>query len=189
MNDLSNKTDKKIKIIGVGHGGCTIVEYLSRKYSNSYESVILTKGEKAITSESNKILLSKSDDNCDSNVKYKYIINDSVIDKLKSFINTDKKVFIFATLGGECGSSVVKLLSEYLVIKDSDIEYFLITPFDWEGINKINIANETVEFLKNKNVKITVFSNNDSFTSDDITINQCLSMQDEKFHKLITQSF
>ena len=184
MNELSNKTDKKIKIIGVGGGGSTIVEHLSNKYSNRYESIILTKDKNSITSEytSTKILLSKLDDS-DSNVKY-----DSVIDKLKSFINTDKKVFIFATLGGECGSSVVKVLSQYLPMKDLEIEYFLITPFAWEGINRINIANETIEFLENNNAKITLFSNDNILKSDNITMKECFNMQDEEFHQIISSS-
>ena len=190
LENLSNeKFTEKVKIIGVGGGGSAIVEYLSNKYPNRYDSIILNSDKKALTSKNvtNKIHLEKSDDfGCGSNTLCGYnLINDSVIDKLKSFINTDKKVFIFATLGGGCGSGSVRALSQYLPMKDLDIQYLLTTPFTWEGLKRTNRANETIEFLKNNNTKTTIFSNDDLLKFGNMSIKDCFNKQDEEFHKII----
>ena len=194
LDNLSNEEfTEKVKIIGVGGGGSAIVEYLSNKYPSRYESIILNSDKKALLSKnvSNKIHLEKSDDyGCGSNTLCGYnLINDSVIDKLKDFINTDKKVFIFATLGGGCGSGSVKALSQYLPMKDLDIQYFLTTPFSWEGLKRTNRANETIEFLKNNNAKTTIFSNDDLLKFGNLTMKDCFHKHNEEFHKLINLSF
>lgn len=190
LDNLSDvKFDKKVKLIGVGGGGSAIVEYLSNKYPNRYDSIILNSDKKALTSKNltNKIHLKKPDNlGCGSNTLCGYnLINDSVIDKLKSFINTDKKVFIFVTLGGGCGTGPVKALSQYLSMKDLDIQYLLTTPFTWEGLKRTNRANETIEFLKNNNAKTTIFSNDNLLEFGNLTIKDCFHKQDEEFHKLI----
>ena len=72
-------------------------------------------------------------------------------------------------------------------MKDLDIQYFLTTPFTWEGLKRTNRANETIEFLKNNNAKTTVFSNDDLLKfGDDMTMKDCFHKQDEEFHKLIS---
>lgn len=166
-----------------------VVEYLSNKYPTRYDSIILNSDKKALLSKNvlNKIHLEKSDDyGCGSNTLCGYnLINDSVIDKLKTFINTDKKVFIFTTLGGGCGSGSVKALSQYLLMKDLDIQYFLTRPFSWEGLKRINRANETIEFLKNNNAKTTVVSNDDLLKFGNLTMKDCFHKQNEEFNKLI----
>jgi cell division protein FtsZ len=190
LDNLSNEEfEKKVKLIGVGGGGSAIVEYLNNKYPNRYDSIILNSDKKALTSKNvtNKIHLEKPDNlGCGSNTLCGYnLINDSVIEKLKSFINTDKKVFIFATLGGGCGSGSVKALSQYLTVKDLDIQYFLTTPFSWEGLKRTNRANETIEFLKNNNAKTTVFSNDELLKFGNLTMKDCFHKQDEDFNKII----
>lgn len=194
LDNLSNEEfTQKVKLIGVGGGGSAIVEYLSNKYPNRYDSIILNSDKKALTSKdvTNKIHLEKPDNlGCGSNTLCGYnLVNDSVIEKLKNFINTDKKVFIFATLGGGCGSGSVRALSQYLPMKDLDIQYFLTTPFSWEGLKRTNRANETIEFLKNNNAKTIVFSNDELLKSGDLTMKDCFHKQDEAFHKIISLSF
>ena len=44
--------------------------------------------------------------------------------RLYRFINTDKKVFIFATLGGGCGTGSLKAISQEF--KDSNYKFNLI---------------------------------------------------------------
>ena len=196
LDNLSNEEfAEKIKIIGVGGGGSAIVEYLSNKYPSGYDSIILNSDKKALLSKNvlNKIHLEKSDDyGCGSNTLCGYnLINDSVIDKLKNIINTNKKVFIFATLGGGCGSGSVKALSQYLPTneRDLDIQYLLTTPFTWEGLKRTNRANETIEFLKNNNAKTTVFSNDELLKFGNLTMKDCFYKQNEEFNKLIIKKY
>ena len=66
LENLSNeKFTEKVKIIGVGGGGSAIVEYLSNKYPNRYDSIILNSDKKALTSKNvtNKIHLEKPSSN------------------------------------------------------------------------------------------------------------------------------
>lgn len=71
-------------------------------------------------------------------------------------------------------------------MKDLDIQYFLTTPFSWEGLKRTNRANETIEFLKNNNAKIKVFSNDELLKFGNMSIKDCFNKQDEEFHKIIS---
>jgi cell division protein FtsZ len=180
---------KPIKIIGVGGGGSSIVDYLVTKYPKKFSALILNSDKNALFSKSvkNKILLEKQDEyGCGSNTNCGFsLINDEVIVKLKEFINEDKNVYIFSTLGGSCGSGSIKAICQNLDIKDLEINYILTLPFNWEGSKKYNRSMETINFLREHKSIINIFKNDKLLDYGNLSMKECFNKQNEEFNLLL----
>lgn len=187
----NKKSQYKIKLIGIGGGGSNIVEYLSNTYPLQYDVLIINSDKKALETKNvdKKILLQK--DNiygCGSNIVCGYnLITSDVISQVKYFIEKNKDIFIFVTLGGGCGTGSLKAISEELKNSNYRLNFILITPFKWEGIKKSERANEVIKKIKNDFQNVYIYSNNELLSFGNLGINECFKIQNEKFNKFIIE--
>ena len=186
------KSKYKIKIIGLGGGGSNIVEYLSNNYSMNYDGLIINSDKKALETKNvdKKILLQK--DNiygCGSNIVCGYtLITSDVISQIKYFIERNREIYIFATLGGGCGTGSLKAIAQEFKDYDYRLNFILTTPFKWEGVKKYERANEVIQQIKNDFKNVYVYPNNDLLNFGNLGITECFKIQNEKFNKLIVES-
>ncbi len=186
------KSKYKIKIIGLGGGGSNIVEYLSNNYSMKYDGLIINSDKKALETKNvaKKILLQKDNTfGCGSNIVCGYtLITSDVISQIKYFIERNREIYIFVTLGGGCGTGSLKAISQEFKDSNYRLNFILTTPFKWEGIKKYEIANEVIEQIKNDFEKVYVYSNNDLLNFGNLGIAECFKIQNENFNKSIAES-
>ena len=191
--EKNKKTKYKIKLIGLGGGGSNIVEYLSNKYPMEYDALIINSDKKALETKNvdKKILLQK--DNiygCGSNIVCGYtLITSDVIAQIKYFIERNRDIYIFVTLGGGCGTGSLKAIAQEFKDSNYKLNFILITPFKWEGIKKSERANEIVEQIKNDFQNVYIYSNDELLSSGNLGINECFKIQNEKFNELIKEGF
>ncbi len=98
------------------------------------------------------------------------------------------EVYIFATLGGGCGTGSLKAIAQEFKDYDYRLNFILTTPFKWEGIKKYEIANEVIEQIKNDFENVYVYSNNDLLNFGNLGIAECFKIQNENFNKSIAES-
>lgn len=183
------KSKYKIKLIGLGGGGSNIVEYLSNTYPLEYDALIINSDKKALETKNvdKKILLQKDNTyGCGSNIACGYtLITSDVISQIKYFIERNREIYIFVTLGGGCGTGSLKAISQELKDSNYRLNFILITPFKWEGIKKNERANEIVEQIKNDFQNVHIYSNDELLSFGNLGINECFKIQNEKFNELI----
>ncbi len=183
------KPKYKIKIIGLGGGGSNIVEYLSNNYSMNYDGLIINSDKKALETKNvdKKILLQKDNTyGCGSNIVCGYtLITSDVISQIKYFMERNREIYIFATLGGGCGTGSLKAISQEFKDSNYKFNFILTIPFKWEGIKKYERANEVIEQIKNDFENVYVYPNNDLLNFGNLGIAECFKIQNENFNKLI----
>ena len=183
------KSKYKVKIIGLGGGGSNIVEYLSNTYPLEYDTLIINSDKKALETKNvdKKILLQKDNTyGCGSNIVCGYtLITSDVIAQIKYFIERNRDIYIFVTLGGGCGTGSLKAISQEFINSNYRLNFILITPFKWEGIKKNERANEIVEQIKNDFQNVYIYSNDELLNFGNLGISECFKIQNEKFNKLI----
>ena len=183
------KSKYKIKLIGLGGGGSNIVEYLSNTYPLEYDALIINSDKKALETKNvdKKILLQKDNTyGCGSNIVCGYtLITSDVIAQIKYFIERNREIYIFVTLGGGCGTGSLKAISQELKDSNYRLNFILTTPFKWEGIKKSERANEIVEQIKNDFQNVYIYSNDELLDFGNLGISECFKIQNEKFNKLI----
>ena len=183
------KSKYKVKIIGLGGGGSNIVEYLSNTYPLEYDTLIINSDKKALETKNvdKKILLQKDNTyGCGSNIVCGYtLITSDVISQIKYFIERNRDIYIFVTLGGGCGTGSLKAISQEFKDSTYRLNFILTTPFKWEGIKKSERANEIIEQIKNDFQNVHIYSNDELLDFGNLGINECFKIQNEKFNKLI----
>lgn len=183
------KSKYKIKLIGLGGGGSNIVEYLSNTYPMEYDALIINSDKKALETKNvdKKIFLQKDNTyGCGSNIVCGYtLITSDVIAQIKYFIERNREIYIFVTLGGGCGTGSLKAISQELKDSNYRLNFILTTPFKWEGIKKSERANEIVEQIKNDFQNVYIYSNDELLDFGNLGISECFKIQNEKFNKLI----
>ena len=187
--EKNKKSECKIKLIGLGGGGSNIVEYLSNTYPLEYDTLIINSDKKALETKNvdKKILLQKDNTyGCGSNIVCGYtLITSDVIAQIKYFIERNRDIYIFVTLGGGCGTGSLKAISQEFINSNYRLNFILITPFKWEGIKKNERANEIVEQIKNDFQNVYIYSNDELLNFGNLGISECFKIQNEKFNKLI----
>ena len=187
--EKNKKSECKIKLIGLGGGGSNIVEYLSNTYPMEYDALIINSDKKALETKNvdKKILLQKDNTyGCGSNIVCGYtLITSDVIAQIKYFIERNRDIYIFVTLGGGCGTGSLKAISQEFINSNYRLNFILITPFKWEGIKKNERANEIVEQIKNDFQNVYIYSNDELLNFGNLGISECFKIQNEKFNKLI----
>ena len=183
------KSKYKVKIIGLGGGGSNIVEYLSNTYPMEYDALIINSDKKALETKNvdKKILLQKDNTyGCGSDIVCGYtLVTSDVISQIKYFMERNREIYIFATLGGGCGTCSLKAISQEFINSNYRLNFILITPFKWEGIKKNERANEIVEQIKNDFQNVYIYSNDELLNFGNLGISECFKIQNEKFNKLI----
>lgn len=187
-NHTFETIDKNKKIIGIGGGGCNIVEYLTKNYLDTYDGLIINSDKKALLNkEIKKIFLEKEDGlGCGSNEFCGFkIINKKVIDELIKFIGNSKDIYIVATLGGGVGSGSTKAIVQYLSTFDIKIFIILVKPFTWEGDKKKNRSSNTIDFIKSFSSDLFILENDSLLDHSNLNIKDCFNIQNKKIHNLI----
>lgn len=183
------KSKYKIKIIGLGGGGSNIVEYLSNTYPLEYDALIINSDKKALETKNvdKKILLQKDNTyGCGSNIVCGYtLITSDVIAQIKYFIERNRDIYIFVTLGGGCGTGSLKAISQEFINSNYRLNFILITPFKWEGIKKSERANEILEQIKNDFQNVYIYSNDELLSFGNLGIGECFKIQNDKFNEFI----
>ena len=183
------KSKYKVKIIGLGGGGSNIVEYLSNTYPLEYDTLIINSDKKALETKNvdKKILLQKDNTyGCGSNIVCGYtLITSYVISQIKYFIERNRDIYIFVTLGGGCGTGSLKAIAQEFKDSNYRLNFILTTPFKWEGVKKNERANEIIEQIKNDFQNVYIYSNDELLDFGNLGISECFKIQNEKFNKLI----
>lgn len=184
-----NKEDEKIKIIGLGGGGCNIAEYLWNINPKDYDVLIINSDKKALDAKNvdKKILLQKHNTyGCGANILCGYLlITPNIIEQIRDFIKQNNKVYIIATLGGGCGTGSLKAIAQEFKDASFLLNFIVTTPFKWEGLKKQERANETIEELKKYYKNIYIYSNDNLLNLGNLGINECFKNQNDTFDKLI----
>jgi len=155
---------ENIPLIGIGGGGCNIVEYIYKNYN--YTSSLLVDSDiknLSVKNVENKLYLLKDKAyGCGKNIDYGIkIIDDDVKKILENYVSIHKKVFLVFSLEGSIGSGATQVLIEYLKYLNKEIIVFLILPFKWEGKKKYELAQEATNNLVKYVDKIMIFNNSD----------------------------
>lgn len=183
------KSKYKIKLIGLGGGGSNIVEYLSSTYPMKYDALIINSDKKALETKNvdKKILLQKDNTyGCGSNIVCGYtLITSDVISQIKYFIEKNREIYIFVTLGGGCGTGSLKAIAQEFKDFNYKLNFILTTPFKWEGIKKSERANEVIEQIKNDFQNVHIYSNDELLNFGNLGIGECFKIQNENFNKFI----
>ena len=183
------KSKYKIKLIGLGGGGSNIVEYLSNTYPLEYDALIINSDKKALETKNvdKKIFLQKDNTyGCGSNIVCGYtLITSDVISQIKYFIERNRDIYIFVTLGGGCGTGSLKAIAQEFKDSNYRLNFILTTPFKWEGVKKNERANEIIEQIKNDFQNVYIYSNDELLDFGNLGISECFKIQNEKFNKLI----
>ena len=183
------KSKYKIKLIGLGAGGSNIVEYLSSTYPLEYDALIINSDKKALETKNvdKKILLQKDNTyGCGSNIVCGYtLITSDVISQIKYFIEKNRKIYIFATLGGGCGTGSLKAIAQEFKDSNYKLNFILTIPFKWEGVKKSERANEVIEQVKNDFKNVHIYSNDELLSFGNLGIGECFKIQNENFNKFI----
>ena len=187
--EKNKKSECKIKLIGLGGGGSNIVEYLSNTYPLEYDTLIINSDKKALETKNvdKKILLQKDNTyGCGSNIVCGYtLITSDVISQIKYFIERNRDIYIFVTLGGGCGTGSLKAIAQEFKDSNYRLNFILTTPFKWEGVKKNERANEIIEQIKNDFQNVYIYSNDELLDFGNLGISECFKIQNEKFNKLI----
>ena len=172
---LSNKLEK-LCIIGVGGGGCNILEDITtidpRHIFICINSDIQALQKKSIK---NKILLQydkKQGIGCGGDaICGAMLIDDTIKKQLFKLVRDFKKVCIISTLGGGVGSGAITQVVKYLKSIKKDITVAITLPFTFEGKIRAKTANQTLKELQNLTKNIIVVKNDTYLENEKIKNN------------------
>ena len=187
-NKYNSKSKQKI-LIGIGGGGSNIVEYIDNLYQNQFNSMIINSDLNALNSKNieTKLLLNKTDNyGCGANASCGLqLIDDIVLSDIAKFIDNRDDVNIIVTLGGGVGSGSTKAIIKYLNTKKINIKIFVVYPFSWEGIKRMNRATDTVKFIKKYDINLHEFYNDDLKKYGKTSMKKCFNILNKDIYNLL----
>ena len=185
-------SNKKI-LLGIGGGGSNIVEYIDKSYPKEFETMIINSDKEALVSKDieNKLLLNTVDGyGCGSNENCGLLRTDAIVLKnIKKFIGNSNDVNIIVTLGGGVGSGSTKAIVKYLNEKRIKLNIFVVYPFSWEGSKRMNRAIETIKFIKNYNINLHEFYNDDLKEYGNIGMAKCFNILNKNIYLEINKKY
>ena len=167
---LLNKLDK-LCFIGVGGGGCNVLEDISQ-IDPWHTFICLNSDIQALEQKStqNKILLQYDKKNglgCGGDTKCGVLLLDDTAKK--EIIKTTeefKKVCIIATLGGGAGSGAITQVIKFLLFQNKEVVVAVTLPFDFEGKKRSQTAQQALKEIKSL-VKDVIVIENDTYLEED----------------------
>lgn len=182
--------------IGIGGGGCNIVEDISHIdgwhkfiHINSDLQALQTKKSK------NQILLGYNKKNglgCGGVAECGINIVDDISKKnLFNFTKAFDKVYVIATLGGGVGSGSTVEIIKYLNSIDKEISVFVTTPFRFEGKVRNSIAMNALKKIYDMSSDVVVLNNDDLIkeNSSELGIRETLKISSQIIYQKIVSSF
>lgn len=200
--------EKKIKIIGVGDGGITIVEKLLKADKIPAKNLSLIRCDVSV----NRLSISYSDE-----VEEKFDVMDSfylenifehglstagnmqeadeICHKnrriIEYMLEDSREIIIAAALGGGISSAFVSYISN-IAMMDKKIHLYLIYPLKFVSQNRQDTASRVLEKVKNSNVPYTLFytdkiveQNLDSFKENGFKMRDVFSIATDMVAKQI----
>ena len=164
-NHLLCKVNKGC-FIGVGGGGCNIIEDMS-KFDNRHNFIHVNSDFQALKlkTSKHKILLGfekKAGLGCGGKEKCgKSLIDESIKNQLYKFTKDEKLVHVVVTLGGGVGSGATPEIIEYLKTLDKEIVVFVTMPFKFEGKTRQSVAKNALSNIKSIADNVMILNNDD----------------------------
>ena len=172
IEELEQKLDQyyisckleELCFIGVGGGGCNILEDIAQIdpwhtfiHINSDLQALQQKSSK------NKIVLGydkKAGLGCGGQIECGAMIVDSASKKqLLEFVNRFKKAYVITTLGGGVGSGATAQIVEYLNMIGKEVVVVAILPFSFEGKNRNDVAKTALKEIQSINKHVIIIEN------------------------------
>ncbi|MDF1883691.1 hypothetical protein JHD49_07045 [Sulfurimonas sp. SAG-AH-194-C21] len=183
--------------IGIGGGGCNIVEDISHIdawhkfiHINSDLQALQTKKSK------NKILLGydkKEGLGCGGVAECGTKLVDNISKKqLFKLTQSFEKVYVVATLGGGVGSGSTVEIIEYLNSLDKEISVFVTMPFNFEGKARNTVALSALKSIQAISSNVTIMHNDDLIKKDgskSLGIRETFKISSQMIYKQIVNRF
>jgi len=173
IEELEQKLDQyyisckleELCFIGVGGGGCNILEDIAQIdpwhtfiHINSDLQALQQKSSK------NKIVLGydkKAGLGCGGQTECGAMIVDSTSKKqLFDLVDPFEKTYVIATLGGGVGSGATAQIVEYLNMIGKEVVVVAILPFSFEGKNRNDVAKTALMEIQYINKDVIIIENN-----------------------------
>lgn len=158
---IKNK-QPKIKIIGVGGGGCNIVNYIYNNYKDEVAVALCDMDKKSLEKSGSPITLQlgKTGLGGGNNSYNSREIAEKEIVGIKELIGGEFQIIVVvACLGGGCGSGVAPLIIRELK-KLGFIAISVVTiPFEFEGKQKLERSADAVKEMTERSDAVFVLNN------------------------------
>ena len=186
----------KLCFIGIGGGGCNIIEGISSIdpwhtfiHINSDLQALRTKNSQ------NKILLGydkKKGLGCGGISECGMKLVDNINKKQLYKLSTSfQELYIVASLGGGVGSGATAEIVEYLNTLDKEVFVFVTMPFSFEGKTRNSIAQKALKNIQAVNNNITILNNDDLLkhnNSKSLGIKEAFQISSKIIYKKILKS-
>jgi cell division protein FtsZ len=155
---------ERLCFIGIGGGGCNIVEDIS-DIDPWHKFIHINSDLQALNQKSSrhKILLGfeqKEGLGCggvaECGVK---LVDNTCKEKLFQLTKDEKHVYVVVTLGGGVGSGAAPEIIEYLKSLDKELIVFVTMPFAFEGKNRQAVAKSALKNIQTLIANVTVLKN------------------------------
>lgn len=156
------KYQAKIKIIGIGNGGCNIINYISDSCKDDVRVAICDMDKSSLEKSSVPIALQlgKTGLGGGNNSENARKIAEETIEGINELIGTECQIIVVVTcLGGGCGSGVTPVVvreSKKLGLLTISV---VTTPFEFEGKQKLQRATNALKEMTKETDAIFVLKN------------------------------
>ncbi|SMC10076.1 hypothetical protein [Nitratiruptor tergarcus] len=159
--------NKKCCIIGIGGGGCKMLELLAE--SDLLCTLIAVNNEKGTLNFldsciTNKIYVNKDQEALKGYLENPYneenILDENIKNNLYELTKDCNEIAIVMTGGGVTGGTIAPIIAKYLKSLSKTVVAFTTLPFTFEGKKREKIARKTIENLEEICDQIEVIDNN-----------------------------
>ncbi len=146
-------------LIGIGGAGNNTVNNIIEENELQIDTLVINSDKKGLEASlsKNKIFLDTE--------KHESLENafKNISSKLSTIVTSYSNVFIVLGLGGDCGTSIIKVLHQVIKDKDVILKVVGIMPFNYEGAVRKKKALDTVIKTKSKYKELKLFENQSLF--------------------------
>ncbi len=177
-----------IKVIGVGGGGTNAVNHMFSEGIKGVDFIVCNTDSKSLATSPvvNKIQLGEGlGAGGRPEVAKQYA--EEAKDRIKESLAGTRMLFITSGMGGGTGTGASPVIAEIAKSIETNDPYMpsvlvvaIVTmPFDFEGIARLQQAQEGLKHLRDKVDSIIIIDNNKVFTGERIKFSQCFAKADD----------
>jgi cell division protein FtsZ len=183
--------------IGIGGGGCNIVEDISQ-IDKWHKFIHINSDLQALQlkTSKDKILLGynkKEGLGCGGVAECgAQLINSSSKKQLFKSIKSFEKVYVIATLGGGVGSGATSGIVEYLNSLDKEVYVFVTMPFSFEGKTRKSVAQSALGSIQDVSSNVIIMNNDDLIkknAEEELGTRETFKLSSQIIYKQIVTSF
>ncbi len=183
----------KIAVIGVGGGGCNMVNHMISEGVNMIDLIVSNTDLKALKSSNapTKIQLgAKLTKGLGTGMKPE-IGKESALEsyeRIKEELNGSDIVFIAAGLGGGTGTGAAAIVAKAAKELNALTVSVVTMPFEWEGVRRLALANIGLEELRKYSDSVIVIKNDklDTEGNEALTFKQAFRMVDNILYQAVS---